>query len=78
MTSIIENVDKRPTRFYLSYTTREKIEAVFLRSLSWVLRFLILYLVSKTLIESELNNRIPGASKLLLNLYTNGFVIYFF
>jgi hypothetical protein len=58
-------------------TSREKINVVFLRSIIWVLRFLILYLISKTLIESRINDRIPEAGKLLINLYTNGFIIYY-
>ena len=50
----------------------EKVLKVFIRSIHWLLRFLILYLVSKAITVSSANSR-----HMLRDLYSNGFLVYF-
>ena len=57
----------------MDHFNRDKVLRVFSRSMQWLLRFLILYLVSKAIsVSSSANSR-----HMLRDLYSNGFLVYF-
>ena len=54
----------------------KKVSRVIFRSINWCLRFLILYIVSKAVVMTNLKADVKSR-ELIVNLYENGFLIYF-
>ena len=53
-----------------------KTSEIFLQTLVWSLKFMLLFIINRIMMSLEANRQ-PNNNSLLTNLYLNGFILYF-